>query len=60
MKATLGWMSIGYEAELAVPLFDLVAKAPELQQCIYTGVRVLYPYALRTADMHVSPSGLQS
>ena len=60
MKATLGWMSIGYAAEFAVPLFDLVTNAPELQQRIYTGVRALYPYALRTADMHVSPSGLQS
>ena len=60
MKATLGWMSIGYEAEFAVPLFDLITKAPELQQRIYSGVRALYPYALRTADMHISPSGLQS
>ncbi len=60
MKATLGWMSIGYSTEFAVPLFDLVTKAPELQQRIYTGVRAEYPFALQTADMHVAPSGLQS
>ena len=35
-------------------------KAPELQQRIYTGVRAEYPFALQTADMHVSPNGLQS
>jgi len=60
MKATISWMNIGYAAEFAVPLFDLVMKAPELQQRIYTGVRAEYPFALQTADMHVSPSGLQS
>lgn len=53
-------MSIGYEADFAVPLFDLITNAPELQQRIYTAVRALYPFALRTADMHISPSGLQS
>ena len=53
-------MSIGYQAEFAVPLFDLVSKAPELQQRIYTSIRAPYPYALQTADMHVSPNGPQS
>ncbi len=60
MKASFAGMEVGYRADFAVPLFDVIPQAPELQARIYTGVRGLYPYALNIDDIHVVTSGMQS
>ena len=60
MKASFAGMDIGYQADFAVPLFDMIPQAPELQARIYAGVRALYPYALNMDDMYVSTGGMQS
>ncbi len=53
-------MEIGYQADFAVPLFDVIPQAPKLQARIYAGVRNFYPYALDADDMYVSTGGMQS
>ncbi len=56
MKASVEWLTIGYEADFAVPLFDIVPKAPEILRRIFRGIRESYPFALDPANMHLSPS----
>ena len=53
-------MDIEYRADFALPLFDVIPQAPELQARIYAGVKELYPYALNIDDMHVLSGGMQS
>lgn len=53
-------MGIRYQANFAVPLFNVIPQAPELQARIYAGVRECYPNALKTDDMHVATGGMQS
>ena len=60
MKASFAGMDIGYQADFALPLFDVIPQAPELQARIYAGVQELYPYALNMDDMHVLTGGMQS
>lgn len=60
MKASLEWMSIAYQADFDVPLFDLSARAPEFQRRMYQAIRAYYPYALNLTDMHVSTNGIQA
>ena len=60
MKASFAGMDIGYQADFAVPLFDMIPQAPELQARIYASVRDLYSYALNIDDMYVSTGGMQS
>ncbi len=56
MKASVEWLTIGYEADFAVPLFDIVPKAPEILRRIFKGIRERYPFALDAANTHLSPS----
>ena len=56
MKASVEWLTIGYEADFAVPLFDIVAKAPEILRRIFKGIRENFPFALDPANTHLSPS----
>lgn len=44
MKASFAGMDIGYQADFALPLFDVIPQAPKLQARIYAGVQELYPY----------------
>ena len=60
MKASFAGMDIGYQADFALPLFDVIPQASKLQARIYAGVRELYPYALNMDDMHVLTGGMQS
>ena len=60
MKASFAGMDIGYQADFALPLFDVIPQAPKLQARIYAGVQELYPYALNMDDMHVLTGGMQS
>lgn len=60
MKASFAGMDIGYQADFALPLFDVIPQAPKLQARIYAGVQELYPYALNMDDMHVLRGGMQS
>ena len=60
MKASLEWMSMAYQADFDVPLFDLAVRAPEFQRRMYQAIRAYYPYALNLTDMHVSTSGIQA
>lgn len=60
MKASLEWMSIAYQADFDVPLFDLAVRAPEFQRRMYQAIRSSYPYALNLTDMHFSTSGAQA
>lgn len=60
MKASLEWMSLAYQADFDVPLFDLAARVPEFQRRMYQAIRPYYPYALNLTDMHVSTSGIQA
>ncbi len=60
MKVPFAGMDIGYQADFAVPLFDVIRQAPKLQVRIYAGVREIYPYALNADDMYVSTGGMQS
>ena len=60
MKASLEWMSIAYQADFDVPLFDLAARSPEFQRSMYQAIRAYYPYALNLTDMHVSTNGIQA
>ena len=60
MKASFAGMDIGYQADFALPLFDVIPQASKLQARIYAGVRELYPYALNMDDMHVLTGGMKS
>lgn len=60
MKASLEWMSIAYQADFDVPLFDLAVRAPEFQRRMYQAIRSSYPYALNLTGMHFSTSEVQA